>query len=104
MRILVTGATGFVGNTLLPELPKAVPDAEITAFVLPDDTFRDYLPKHKKLFIIEGDITDKKEALDAVKGHSHVIHLAGLKYRRGLPGTPHLKINPHLFCGRVRLQ
>ncbi len=78
MRILVTGATGFVGNTLLPELRKVFPDAEMTAFVLPDDTFRDCLSKYKKLHIIEGDIRDKKEIQDAVKGHSHVIHLAGL--------------------------
>ncbi len=78
MKILVTGATGFVGNCLLPELQKAFPDAELTAFVLPDDTFKESLSKHKKLSIIEGDITDKKETHDAVKGHSHVIHLAGL--------------------------
>jgi dihydroflavonol-4-reductase len=78
MRILVTGATGFVGNTLLPELRKVFPDAEITAFVLPDDTFKDSLSRHERLGIIKGDITDKKEVRDAVKGHSHVIHLAGL--------------------------
>lgn len=77
MKILVTGATGFVGNCLLPELQKAFPNAELTAFVLPDDTFKESLSKHKKLSIIEGNITDRKVIQDAVKGHSHVVHLAG---------------------------
>ncbi len=78
MRILMTGATGFVGNSLLPELQKAFPDAELTTFVLPDDSLKDNLSKHKNLHMIEGDITDKKAIQEAVKGHSHVIHLAGL--------------------------
>ncbi|UCE21769.1 MAG: NAD-dependent epimerase/dehydratase family protein, partial [Candidatus Aminicenantes bacterium] len=78
MKILVTGATGFVGSILLPELRKEFPDAKISSFVLPEDTFKNDLLKYKKLRIIEGDITDKKVIREAVKGHSHVIHLAGL--------------------------
>ena len=57
----MTGATGFVGSALLPELLTAFPDAEITAFVLPDDAFKDsnealvevlrFIMKHDKKFL-----------------------------------------------------
>jgi dihydroflavonol-4-reductase len=79
MKILVTGATGFVGNSLLEELPKAFPEAEISAFVLPDDEHKNRLVNiYTSLNIIEGNIVNREEVLIAVKGHTHVIHLAGL--------------------------
>ena len=79
MKILVTGATGFVGSCLLEELPKAVPDAEISAFVLPEDEHKSQLAdKYPKVNLIEGNIVNRHEVLCAVKGHTHVIHLAGL--------------------------
>jgi dihydroflavonol-4-reductase len=83
MKILVTGATGFVGNVLLEQLPKSFPEAEISAFVLPDDPRKIKLQKDKSLRIIDGDITKKNEVDNAVKGQTHVIHLAGLiSYRK----------------------
>ena len=79
MKILVTGATGFVGSFLLEELPKAVPNAEISAFVLPEDEHKSPLAdKYPSLNIIEGNIVNRDEVLRAVKGHTHIIHLAGL--------------------------
>lgn len=78
MKVLMTGATGFVGNALLPKLQEVHSRAEITALVLPGDTFKDNLSPSEKLRFIEGDITNKKDVREAVNGHSHVIHLAGL--------------------------
>ncbi len=78
MKILVTGATGFVGNVLLEELPKSFPEAEISAFVLPDDPHKTKLQKDKRLRTIEGDITKRNEVENGVKGQTHIIHLAGL--------------------------
>ena len=83
MKILVTGATGFVGNVLLDELPRSFPEAEVSAFVLPDDPFSGSLSRYKGLRVYEGDITVAEDVLRAVRGHTHVIHLAGLiSYRK----------------------
>jgi len=78
MKILVTGATGFVGNVLLRALPKSFPEARISVLVLPDDPFKHSLSKQKGLRALEGDITDGEDVSNAVQGHTHVIHLAGL--------------------------
>ncbi len=77
MKILVTGATGFVGNVLLGELPKHFPRAEISAFVLADDPLKIILKNDKRLRIIEGDITEREKVEKAVRGQAHVVHLAG---------------------------
>ena len=77
MRILVTGATGFVGSVLVPQLVRQYGPDSISTFVLPGDM----VPvswREEKVRVFPGDITDRKSLLDAVRGHTHVIHLAGL--------------------------
>lgn len=78
MRILVTGGTGFAGNMLLQELPKSFPGSQITVLVLPGDPFENTVARKKGIHVIHGDITNNGDVSRAVRGHTHVIHLAGL--------------------------
>jgi len=80
MRILVTGATGFVGNVLLDLIPRALSYSTIDLLVLPGDPGRARLAAKRitGLGFSEGDITNSLDVEEAVRGHTHVIHLAGL--------------------------
>jgi dihydroflavonol-4-reductase len=77
VKILVTGATGFVGAVLMPDLVREHGAAALTAFVLPGDR----IPQSWTglgVRTILGDIADAAAVRTAVAGHSHVIHLAGI--------------------------
>ncbi|OGD22827.1 MAG: hypothetical protein A2W03_03590 [Candidatus Aminicenantes bacterium RBG_16_63_16] len=77
MRILVTGATGFVGSVLVPRLIRRFGADRVSVYVLPGDR----VPRTwegEPVEIIQGDITDGERLARACKGRSHVIHLAGL--------------------------
>lgn len=76
MRILVTGATGFVGAVLMPELIRRFGSANVSAFVLPGDP----IPatwSAEAVRVFRGDIADARAISEAVAGHDRVIHLAG---------------------------
>jgi len=76
MKILVTGATGFVGSVLMPELIRKYGQDSVSAFILPRDKISLSWSDHKiRLFF--GDVTDGRSVSRAVAGHTHVIHLAG---------------------------
>jgi dihydroflavonol-4-reductase len=77
MRILVTGATGFVGSVLVPELVRNFGPDSVSTYVLPGDRIPESW-KVEKVRIVYGDITDEKRVLEAAQGQTHVIHLAGL--------------------------
>lgn len=80
MKLLITGASGFVGNVLLDLLARNAPAAGITVLILPGDPgearIRGKAIGH--LEIVHGDITDSEAVDRAVAGHTHVVHLAGL--------------------------
>lgn len=76
MRILVTGATGKVGQALLPQLldSTAHTDTEVIALChqrLP--------PPHPRLEIVHGSIADRDTAARAIAGVDHVVHMATCK-------------------------
>ncbi len=95
MKILVTGATGFLGQKLVTKLIKE--KHVVTALVRKTSDVRT-LPK--KLCLIEGDMTYAPSLNGAVKGNEVVIHLAAyfdfypedvdLLYRVNVEGTQNL--------------
>jgi len=80
LRLLVTGATGFVGNVLLDMLPQGLDYSQLSLMLLPGDPGRARLEAKAlpRTVFIEADVTDAARVDAAVQGHTHVIHLAGL--------------------------
>lgn len=76
MKILVTGATGFAGSVVVPELVRRFGARSLSAFVLPGDEIPQTWAR-EDVRIIHGDVADRAAVSRAVKGHSHVIHMAG---------------------------
>ncbi|HOW86324.1 MAG TPA: NAD-dependent epimerase/dehydratase family protein [Candidatus Aminicenantes bacterium] len=77
MKILVTGATGFVGAVLMPELVRRYGAGAVDAFVLPGDSVPGSW-REAGVRLIPGDIADPAAVTAAVRGHDRVVHMAGL--------------------------
>lgn len=90
MKILITGAAGFIGRELIRELEDAhplrlldrSPPEEATVFV-PGSRERRASPLVTDWPFLTGEITDPETMAQAVEGMDAVIHLAGEP--RGLP-------------------
>ena len=74
MHALVTGGAGFIGSHSVEALLEC--GAEVTVL----DNFStgkyEHLPQHSALRVIEGDIRDSAAVVGAMRGVSHVLHLA----------------------------
>ena len=83
MKVLVTGATGFVGAVLIPELIGRYGPGSVSAFVLPGDA----IPatwRGSGVRTLAGDISDARAVRTAAAGHSHIVNLAGfISYWKG---------------------
>lgn len=74
--ILVTGATGHIGNVLVRRLIEEYPAEKIRVFVLPRENLQCFDGLQLELYY--GDIRKTQEVFSAVKNARLVFHLAGL--------------------------
>jgi dihydroflavonol-4-reductase len=74
MDILITGAGGFVGRTLVRSLIEKNPLNRYFAFLLPNE--EEPMLWSNKVTIIRGDLRDRKAVFAAVAGKNMVFHLA----------------------------
>jgi len=74
-KVLVTGASGFIGSWLTEEL--VARGADVTAFVNKSDPLGVEAIKHlENLKVVDGNILDKDKVAEAVAGKDYVFHLA----------------------------
>lgn len=73
MKILVTGATGYIGNQLALILARH--DNEV--HVLVRNTRSMNVPEHENIRVFAGDISDKPSIAAAMRGCKQVYHTAG---------------------------
>ena len=73
-KVVVTGATGHIGNVLLRELQKQ--DYEVIAFVLKGEDTK--CIEDLGCQIVYGDVQDMSSLKEAFKGAKMVFHLAGI--------------------------
>ncbi|NJO37945.1 MAG: NAD(P)-dependent oxidoreductase [Rhizobiales bacterium] len=76
MRILITGATGKVGRTLIRRLQQEPRFQDTIVRALCHNRT---LPAADRLEIVQGSIADQAVARDAIAGVTHVVHLATCK-------------------------
>ncbi len=89
MRILITGATGYIGNRLANKL--LMQGEEINILVRDIRSF--YLPVGKNIRVFNGDITHPESIAAAIKGCEQVYHCAAIAKLALSDRKPFMDIN-----------
>jgi nucleoside-diphosphate-sugar epimerase len=74
MKILITGATGYIGYKLAMEAARR----NYTVHILVRDLQSALLPVHPRIIPFKGDITNKESVMAAMKGCERVMHAAAI--------------------------
>lgn len=74
MKILITGATGYVGNKLALTLAERDNDVQ----VLVRNPYSVHVPVHKNIRVFAGDITNRESITEAIEECEQVYHTAAL--------------------------
>ncbi len=74
MKVLVTGATGFIGSHLVEALLAKGYSVACTVRPTSDRTWLEHLD----ISLISGDITDRESLIPAVKDADYIFHLGGI--------------------------
>lgn len=89
MKMLITGATGFVGGRLAERLIKE--GHEVKALVRESSNFKNL--KNLGVELIIGDITDTKAVESAVTGVDYIFHIAALFRQAKYPDSIYWDVN-----------
>ncbi|ARM30967.1 SDR family oxidoreductase [Prosthecochloris sp. HL-130-GSB] len=80
-KILVTGATGFIGSRLVRKLVSG--EGEVFALVRNSSRLAPFSGVLDKINLVEGDVTDRSSLDKALEGIDEVYHVAGYTYMGG---------------------
>ncbi len=73
-KVLITGGCGFIGSNLTRRLLEL--GAEVSIFKRAEDSEENISNIKEKLKIIEGDLTNEEDVINAIKGKDFLFHLA----------------------------